>query len=413
MDSKKRPQRHTFARLSLACLAALASGGALAQANPFYVGASQSLASESNLFRGAGGVEVNDTVSITSLLAGLNQPIGRQRLFADAAVRAGRFFDNSQLNHTGGSLLAGIDWEAAESLSGRLAYSGDRSLSPTGQDLGIDPTQRNMQATQEVAFRGQTSSVAEFSFEAGLSHRSLEYSAAAANALEFNQDAASLGLRYRPSAALTLGVTVRRADGTYPFAAAGLADDYRREDIDFSALWLPTGASTITARLSRTRERHDVLLTRNVSGNTGALSWNFKPTGKLNLAVDFIRDTGAESTFNQTTAGGGAVAVINSSPVATTWQLRGDYEVTAKVQMQAFARHLRRELVNNAAIPGTGDDTLTELRLGATWTPLRSVQVGCSVGREERDASQGAVANVLSSAYSTTTVRCLAQFRTQ
>ncbi|MBI5722318.1 MAG: hypothetical protein HZC37_31970 [Burkholderiales bacterium] len=414
MDTKNTPR----ARLTLTSIAALASAGALAQEpNPYYIGASQSVARESNLFRSADGVRVSDTVSVTSLLAGLDQPIGRQRLFADAAVRSGRFADNSQLNYTGGSLLAGADWEAAESLSGRLSYGIDRRLAPTGLDLGIDPTLRNVQTTQEFVLRGQSSTVAVFAVEAGYIHRALDYTAVAANDLEFKQDTGSLGLRFRPGGALTLGLTVRRTEGTYPFAAAGdLPDDFQRDDVDLSAVWIATGASTVTARLSRTREKHEVLTTRDVSGNTGALSWNFKPTGKLNLTADYIRDTGAESTFIGTGGAGGggsATPVVNSSPQATTWQLRGDYEVTAKVQLVAFVRHLKRDLVNNAAIPGTGEDTLVEARAGLNWTPLRSVLVGCTVGREDRDASEGAVANVLSSSYSATTVRCLAQFRTQ
>lgn len=411
MDS----QTPRLARFTLACLAALVSQGVVAQEpNPYYVGASQSVARESNLFRGVAGVTVSDTVSVTSLLAGLDQPIGRQRLFADAALRAGRFSDNSQLNYTGGSLFAGADWEAAESLSGRLSYSTDRTLAPTGLDLGVTPTERNMQTTQEFALRGQSSRVAQFSVEAGFVHRALDYTLAAANDLEFKQDTGSIGLRYRPSGGLTLGFTVRRTEGSYPFAALNdQPDDFKRDDFDLSALWVATGASTITARLSRTREKHATLLERDVSGNTGAISWNLKPTGKLNLTLDYIRDTGAESTFIGGASGGTATPVVNSSPRAATWQLRGDYEVTGKIQALVFVRRLQRDLVNNVTPPGVGEDTLVETRLGLNWTPLRSVLVGCSVGREERDASDSALANVLSSSYSATTVRCLAQFRTQ
>lgn len=416
MDSQNQPQRQALARLSLVCLAALSGGGAYGQANPYYIGASQALTHESNLFRGAGGINESDTVSVTSLLAGLDQPIGRQRLFGDAALRVGRFAENSGLNYTGGNLLAGVDWEALESLSGRLSYNIDRTLASTGLDLGVgDPRTRNMQTTQEFALRGLSSKVAPLALELGYTHRALEYSLVDANALEFKQNTASAGGLWRPGGSLTLGLALRRTDGTYPFAAAGQADDFERNDVDLSALWIASGASTLTARLSRTREKHSVLLERDVSGNTGAISWSYKPSGKINLILDYIRDTGAESTFlaGGGSAGGTVAPVVNSSPVANTWQLRGDYEVTAKVQLVAFLRQLKRELVNTATPPGTGEDTLTETRLGVNWTPLRSVLVGCSVGREKRNASDGAIANVLSTPYSSNTVRCLAQFRTQ
>jgi hypothetical protein len=416
MDSQNRPQRQAIARLSLVCLAALGCGLAHGQANPFYVGASQSLTHESNLFRGAGGVSESDTLSVTSLLLGLDQPIGRQRLFADAVLRAGRYSDHSQLNYTGAGLLAGVDWEAAESLSGRLSYRNDRTLAPTGLDLGIgDPGRRNMQTVQEFALRGLSSKSAPYAVEVGYLHRSLDYSLAEANTLEFEQDTASVGLLYRPTAALTLGLSLRRTDGSYPYAVpTDLPDDFKRNDVDLSVVWVASGASTVTARLSRTREDHSALPARDVAGNTGALSWNYKPTGKLNLTADYIRDTGAESTFAGGGAGAGtATPVVNSAPRATTLQLRGDYEITAKVQALAFVRRLKRDLVNNAAVPGRGEDTLQEARLGLNWSPLRSVLVGCSVGREERKASDSAVTNVLSTPYNANSVSCMAQFRTQ
>lgn len=421
------------ARFTLSCIAALASAGALAQEpNPYYIGASQSLAHESNLFRRDGTTlpVVSDTLSVTSLLAGLDQPIGRQRLFADLSLRAGRFSNNKDLNYTGGGLQAGMDWEAADSLSGRLSYTLDRTLAPTGFDLGGPADAKNLQTTQEFVFRGSSSKVAPLAVEAGFVHRALDYSLADAEveALEFKQNTGNVGLLYRPGGALTLGIGVRRTEGSYPFGVpgtpvppatepapgSGTPDDFTRNDVDLSAVWTPTGASTLTARLSRTREKHELRPTRDVSGNTGAISWNFKPTGKVSLTTDYIRDTGAESTFIGGAPAGATTQVVNSSPRATTVQLRGDYELTAKVQVQAFVRRLKRELVNNATpVPGTGEDTTSELRIGANWAPLRSVLVGCSIGREERDASVGATANQLSAPYSANTFRCLAQFRTQ
>ena len=74
-------------------------------------------------------------------------------------------------------------------------------------------------------------------------------------------------------------------------------------------------------------------------------------------------------------------------------------------------RYFKRDLVNTSGDPGT--DSLLETRLGLNWAPLRSVLVGCSIGREKRDASDSAVLFNLSTAYSSTTTRCLAQFKTQ
>jgi hypothetical protein len=398
------------ARLALACLACAAQAAFAQEPNPYYIGASQTLARESNLFRTAESATPGpsrDTVSSTSLLAGLDQPIGRQRLFADLALRAVRHDENSQLDHTGGNLLAGLDWSAADAFEGRISYALDRALVRYGADLGFDAgSGRVLQTAKELIVRGQYGLVALLSVEAGFARRELDFSIESGNA--FEQDTVSAALKYRPSGALTLGVGGRRTEGSFPFAgAAGSAvrnDDFERQDIDLLAVWVPTGASSLTARVSRTNEDHEGLAVRNVRGTTGLVAWNFKPTGKIELVTTFVRDTGAETTFSTTRAPGGAAV---SSPLATTWQIEADYLATAKIKVQLLGRYLRRDLVD-ATSGDRGDDSLTETRLGVVWTPLRSVTVGCSVGREERNTG-----SALSFGYSATTTRCLAQFRTQ
>jgi hypothetical protein len=393
-----------------ALLAGLVIGGtAAAQANPWYIGASQAFTQESNLFRAAeGSPATRDTYSTTSLLAGLDQPIGRHRLFGDLSVRAVRFDDNKQLDNEGGSLLAGLDWSAIDVLSGRVSFNGDRSLTRYGVDFGFtDTSTRVLQTSREFIARAQYGGASVLTVDGGFTRRELEFSVPSGN--EFEQDTVSAGLRYRPSGGLTFGVAVRGTQGSYPFAVpvgTGFrADDFERADADFTVLWVASGASTVTARLSYTDEKHELLPARNIRGVTGALAWNYKPTGKLNLFADLIRDSGAESSFAGTREAGGNVTV-NSSPLSTTYQLRGEFEALPKVQLLAQVRYLKRDLVNN--VGDTGDDELTEARFGVNWTPLRSVLVGCTVAREQRDSS-----SVLSTSYTATTTRCLAQFRTQ
>lgn len=407
MDS----QTYRLGRIASACLLSLASGAALAQEpNPYYVGASQEFVHDSNFFRAAPGqTATSQTISSTSLLAGLDQPIGRHRLFADAALRSVRHDGNGQLDYSGNSLLAGADWSAIDVLSGRLSYGTDRKLARYGVDYGfLDPNTRVLQTSKELIFKAQYGQASVLAVEGGYTRQEIDFSVQSSN--QFEQDIYSVGVRLWPSGPLTVGIGARRTDGGYPFATLGGgvigADNYQRDDIDLLATWAATGASTVTARLSHTKEDHDALPERNVSGATGAVAWKYQPTGKLKLGLDWIRDTGASSSFNPGAAGGVA-PIVNSAPLTTTWQLQADYEVLAKVQLQALARQYKRHLVNTAG--EAGNDKLVETSLGLTWAPLRSVQVGCSVGREKRDTDGSG----LSVAYSATVSRCLAQLKLQ
>ncbi len=409
---KNVPRRWVCVALS-SCGLAGAAGSAWAQTSPYYLGVSQAFTQESNVFRVAEGLpETKDTISTTSLLAGINQPFGRQRFFLDGAARYNRYDDNDQLDHTGYALDVGLDWETVESLSGRLGYTVKENLARYGADLGPTITSQNLERSQEIVARGQYGLVSLLSIEGSVVHRQLDYSSTAFAFQEFKQDAVRLGLLYRPSGLITLGVAGRHTKGEYPFAlepAPGVfqADEFTRDDVDLTALWVPTGQSTVRARISYTKEEHETVATRDVSQSTGSLAWDYKPTAKLAFTTEVIRDTGAETAFTGLTQAG-AASVGNNSLLSTTVALRVGYEVTAKVQLDLGGRYVERDLVNTqgGALPATGSDRLSEVKLGLTWIPTRSLLFGCSVSHEKRSTN-----STLSYAYSANVATCLGQFK--
>lgn len=408
-DSRKQ------ACLVVAVLGVVPSQWAHAETNPFYFGAAQALTREINVFKLAEGLpETNDTYSTTTLLAGLDQPISRQRIFLDAAARYNKYRNNSQLDNAGYSLDTGIDWETVESLSGRIGYTGKQNLARFGADQGPVLTTKNLERTQEFVARGQYGGASAMSLEASFVHRQLDYSAVEYDFLQFKQDAARLGLLYRPDASLTLGIGGRRTKGKYPFAvetAPGQfqSDDFTRNDADLTANWAVTGQSTVRARLSYTKETHVAVATRDVAQTTGALRWDFKPTGKLAFSGELIRDTGAETAFAGL-AGTGATAVGNSSQLSNSALVRLGYEASAKVQFEFNGRYVQRDLINTqgGALPATGSDRFTEAKVGWNWTPTRSLLFGCSFGQEKRSSD-----SALSYSYTSSVASCIGQIKLQ
>jgi len=392
---------------------------AFAQANPYYGGVAQALTHETNVFRVATGLpESNDTFSTTTLLAGVNQPFGRQRFFGDAAAHFNRYRNNEQLNNTGYGVALGLDWETIGNLAGRLGYTANENLARFGADQGPALTTRNMERSQELLARGQYGLVSLLSLEGSLSHRQRDYSAPEYAFQEFKQDAGSLGILYRPSGLLTLGAAGRHTKGRYPFAvttAPGVVqpDDFTRNDLDLSAIWVPTGLSTVTARISYTKETHDAVASRDVSGATGAIRWDYRPTGKLTFTSELIRDTGAESSFTQL-AQSRANSIGNDSQLSTSFLFRGLYEATAKIQVEVNARYVERNLVNTFALTTgatssqAGSDKLGEVKLGLRYAPAPSVLLGCSFGYERRGAS-----SAVSYAYTANVTTCSAQIKSQ
>lgn len=406
-------------RLAAVTLGLASAGCALAEANPYYLGVAQSFSRESNLFRvPSGQPQTDDSLSTTSLLAGIDQPFGRQRFVANATLRHTRFRDNEQLDNNGYALATRLDWETGERLAGLLGATRNRSLARFGAEDGPALTTRNDETSQELVARIRYGLASQLRLEAALSHQTLDYSAPEYAYLNLRQNSVRTGLQYRPSGLLTLGGALRYTRGRFPSAiepAPGVfqADRFDRRDVDLDAQWTPTGQSTLRLRLSHTRETHDEVASRDVSGVTGALSWDYRPTGKLRFTTEVIRDTGAASAFSQLVPGTDT-RIGDNSQLSNTLAVKAFYDATAKIRVEAGVRLVKRDLVDAFALPSgsvstnEGSDRSRELRLAASYAPARQWLAGCSIARERRTASSS-----VSYPYSANAVSCSLQFKLQ
>lgn len=123
----------------LALASALVVGShAQAQTSPYYIGLSQTLGYDSNVFRRDDRTvtipnpvdpanpivqtpESSGLISTTSLVGGFNQRIGRQRVYLDGRIGYTSYANQSQLDAPVYAISGGVDWETAEDWSGRLA----------------------------------------------------------------------------------------------------------------------------------------------------------------------------------------------------------------------------------------------------------------------------------------------------
>ncbi|MEY8878001.1 MAG: hypothetical protein AB9M60_15925 [Leptothrix sp. (in: b-proteobacteria)] len=411
----------TFGRsaVGLTAIGLAISGSAWAEPGSLYVGASEAVSHETNVLRARSGLpSANDWVSTTSLLAGAHPRLGQQQFGLDVVARASRYRDNGQLDHTGGDARLGLDWQAPNALSGRIGYSGHRGLTQFGTATVPVLTSKNLATSQEAVasvLLGVPGS--PFELESALTLRRLDDSAPEFDFQDVRQHGLSVGGRYRPSAALTVGLGARHTLGNYPHAtlvapSTVSSDDFRRNDIDLTALWVPTGLSRLQARLSQTRETHDQVPTRNVSGLTALLHWDYQVTPKVKLATEAARDTGTETAFLRITSGADALA-SSGTGLSNSLSLAATYQASAKTQFVAHVRSVRRSLQSAVVGPGgvvsspAGSDRSTEYGLGVSVEPARPWLIGCSVSREQRVASSS-----VSFPYRAGSAGCSVQYKT-
>jgi hypothetical protein len=171
---------------------------------------------------------------------------------------------------------------------------------------------------------------------------------------------------------------------TYDSVAGLPADKSKRNDVYVTANWVPTGASSVNARVNIGKTEYDIATFNNVSGATGSLSWSWKPTGLLVLTTTLVRDTGQNAGFVQST-NTAAQTATNFSQLTNSLLVNANYDLTGKIKVDAGLAYARRNFT--AAANGSGNDNTTTLSLGAHWAALRTVNLGCTVSRESRTVS--------------------------
>jgi len=382
------------------------AGPAVAQTSPWYLGVVQSLGYESNLYRIADeqplspDVSRSDTVSVTSLIGGIDQPFGRQRLYGSMNLGLNRYVHNQTLNNDSYGLKMALDWETLERLSGTLRVQADRALTQFNNLNGISgnaETQKNLSNTELIDAKVRLGRQTKLAFEVGLGWRQRSYSAAAFRSDKFDETTGSLGLRYRPSSLLDIGASIRQAVADYPFYRRTGIDTYssdslKRRYIDFTASWVPSGASRLALRISPTRITYDKSAVSDFSGLTGSADWAWQASGKTQLQTTLSRDAG--QSLDAVDLGLFGPGVSDRSQVTTVLRLKADHELTGKLSAYASLSYARRQLSDSViALPALtlstreGSDNTTTAALGARWAVTRSGQLGCDMRSERRSSS--------------------------
>ena len=365
--------------------------------SPWYLGGSAALTHVSNIYRlptASQPVDLpnSDDVATLSLLAGVDKPLGRQRLFGDLAVRHNRYRRDSRLDNTGYGLAGGLDWAMLDKWSGSLTLRSNRNLAQYNPSTEVAQiTEKNIEQSDQAQFLARYGLAGALSLEGGAGYQRRDYSAEAYRLLNFRQHSVFAGVGWRASGALRLNLTGRetRGSGYARLLVFTVPYDYRRKDLEASANWRPSEASTLDARVSFSRINNDNSNLDNYSGLTGRLGWQWKPTAKLQLNASLARDTVQENYLFTGLSGSS-----EANRVTDTLQLGGTYALTSKLMLDATARAARLGRSGLA----TGDDREQSYALGLRWLPTRHSQLGCQATRDKR-TSDIATLNYSASSY--------------
>jgi hypothetical protein len=414
MQHSQRAQMHHPLRPLVLALALCGSATAWAEQSPYHIGVSQGFTHYSNVFQSTNDAQ-SDTVSSTGILGGINLELGRQRLYASGSAQTNRYQNFDQLNNVSYGLTTGLDWQTIERLSGSLRYATNQSL-VNYADVQFPVGTKDVQKTQSATAAVRYGITPRLGIDASATRRAVDYSAAE-DRRGFTQNSASLGVRWGGTGLLTFGAALRLTKSDFPSAlivapvpaipetpttpavpavpAEYGPDKADRKDLDLTGSWSPSGLSTLTGRVSLTRETHTQPAIPELSGLTGSIAWDYRPTGKLALNVSLTRDTGTETTF--ALPSDFIPLRANNDRINTVAALEATYEVTAKIKANASLRHTDGSVVNSlGASRGASTNVVA---IGANYAITRSVDLSCNLSHESR-----------SRAYNASTIGCSGRF---
>lgn len=410
-------RRHPLARAATLMGASLLLGAAHAETSPYSIGAGIGIGRDDNLFRGPPGEEVSDRYTTVTLFGGVDEKIGRQRLQAKGSVRRSDYDERTDLDNTGYGLTLAWDGATANEITWNLAYTARRSLANYGTVLEAERRVRNIETNRHASAGVQIGLQAQWVAGLTLAHRSVDYSAAAYADDQLRVDSVAANVLWNPLGPVSLSVGPRLSRGRYPQArdlGAGVvqADEFERKDLDFGVKWVPTGASTLNARLSLTHQEFDVLGDRDFKGATGQLGWLWQATGKTKLNAVLSRDTGSETSFFTTDILGTPLrGTGDNSRVTNSLTARIDYEATAKISVALTGQYAERRLAASSRLGEgilfanlSGDERSGSALIAVRYEPTRNSAITCEAGHHRR-----ATRTVLSSPYRANTLGCSAQ----
>jgi hypothetical protein len=399
--------RALLMRSLVAAAVAMACAGAHAQLRPYYVTASETIGYDSNLFR-VSDDEESDMYSTTSLVLGVDQPIGRQRVFGSFGANYTAYRDNSQLDGTGYNIGLGLDWEAASRLSGTARLRFAEALpgfGDYGAEQGVD-TERNEEQSKTADFSVVYGGAALLSLQGFANYTDIDYSRNDFSNRERKSHMFGAGVRYHPGGPWSFGLSVRRTNGEYPEFTSStgqttLSDDFDRTDVDLSAVYVATGKSNFSIRLSKTKEDHERDEERDFDDWTGELSWRYRATGKLSLGLGLTRETGSGSSFSSGPVvtdpdvpppPNPAVTYLTDSTRTDTIRLDANWTATGRIGVSAGLSYSRdhydnRFLTDDGSGSSGSSGHSNSYYLSATYDITRVWSANCGIGYERRSSA--------------------------
>ncbi|KQQ88853.1 XrtB/PEP-CTERM-associated polysaccharide biosynthesis outer membrane protein EpsL [Massilia sp. Leaf139] len=308
----------------------------------------------------------------------LDKPIRRQRLVAVAKLSKVKFDHFRQLDYDGRDLQATWHWQLGNRFSGQLGGAYTQTLAPY-TDFPSD--ERNLRKQRNAFFEGAWKLHPRWEARTRLVRDRFDYELSAQSFNDRTEEVVELEGRYLARSGSTVGLVLRRIDGSYPnrrpFGQGLLTDDFKQEELKARVDWKAGGSLPVQGLAGYARRSQPSFGTGRTSGANGRVTLLYEPAGKLAWRGSLWRD----------------FAPLESSVVSYTLNkgisLGATWNASAKIRVEADAVRERRNYNPRAGFNASGglDDTLRSASIKASWAVKRKLTLSAALLRQSRSGS--------------------------
>lgn len=372
------------AAVLLFCLGLVPGTAAAFPDDVFNLSVGGSVMRDDNLFRIAdrtdprllvGRAERGDTLTSAFVSLAGHKRLARQELDLALTRSAIRYTTYSLFDNDADDLSAGWRGELGHNTRFGLRLARSTSLESFGD---TQRPEHNQVTRSDAAFNLESRFAPRWRAGFELGRNRTENGLESRRGGDRDSDTVQLWLRFMTRADNHVEARVRRQQLDYPniLPTVNAYNSARQTDVEVSALWRPTGASTLLATLGRRERRHQDLPARDFGANYGSLRHDWQLTGAWSLGTIVSREVGG---YQDNVAN---YAETDSLSIRPRWL------PTAKLSVNASAEVRRRRYLGSfdpSFVP-RAEDTVTAFAVTGAYLPLPNLSLSLTVRDESRSS---------------------------
>lgn len=357
-----------------------------AQANDtLQLNASESLTSDSNLFRLPASANINsligktsaaEKIASTSLGLSFNKAYSLQQFKFNLQLIDYRYQNFDYLNFTARNYDAAWRWALTPRLTGNLTSNRKETLNSFADYQGFN--QRNQRTNTSTSLDAAYKLAGPWHALAGVSQSAQSNLQPLLTGDDTRSTAANAGLRYVFASGSALTYTLKKASGQYlnrTLSQASLQDDgFSQLDNELKLHWAVTGKSTVDLRAAHFSRTHPHFSQRDFSGPNAGVTLNWNISGKSALTASWARDLASNQSNNSN------YTQTDRLSIGPTWQ------VSPKTVVSLHYEAARIDYLGSPAelTVNQRSDTTRNTSLSLEWQPHQRVTLSATLQNTSR-----------------------------